>query len=99
MCQKIIHGTPLSKVSHHWKLLSILKSLPSIVSRIFVNLISHVRRDANRLVDYFSNQRVTSLDKGINTPLTNQIPLAIYNDYITLAQQDLQRHPNGVSKE
>ena len=77
MCQKILHGTPPSKVSHHWKLLIILESLPSLLSKLSIILTSHIKRDANSLVDYLANQGVTSLDIDINTPWTAQFPPVI----------------------
>lgn len=55
MLSKLQWGSSPSKIFAHWQLETLIDLLSSIVHRIFALVPSHVKRDANKVVDILTN--------------------------------------------
>lgn len=88
MCQKIIHSTSPSKVTVNWRLAACLDSLPSLLAQIPTTLISHVKRDANKVANRLANHGVQAPANRLNQPWPDHVNSSLLNDCRHLASQD-----------
>lgn len=89
MCQHIIHGTPLAKATHSWNLLALLEELPTFLAGAPIALTSHVRRDANKVVDYLANHGVENPNIDTNDAWNNHITATLRNRCANLSLKDM----------
>ena len=63
---KIIHGAHPLEVSPSWRLSGLLEEFGSLLQPNITIIPSHVKREANKVVDYLQNEGVASTTKLIH---------------------------------
>jgi hypothetical protein len=65
LATKIITGRDPDKITPSWHLLGPLNSLKSLLKPSLTLITSHIRREANKVVDKIANEGVNSTKKAI----------------------------------
>ena len=88
MTQKLLSGSPPSKVAHSWRLMARLELIASWLQDKRAICLKHTKRAGNKVADLLANLGVGSTQTLTEGPLTIIHDSKLYQDCTLLVHQD-----------